>query len=335
MYNPTDYAYIVGRLRALETRLMTPNILERMIDAETADDAFKTLNDLTFLSGCIGEYDVNGFQAVLTAGMQKMLRLLGRMAPNKEVSSFLNLKYDFHNLKVTLKARLTKRGFADVEHALLDMGSLTKERWERFVLEGVLPPLTKGMHDTIDDTYKQYEKTEDPQIVDIIVDKHYLEEMLMLAGRLGSELTVNYLKRLIDMSNLKAFIRCKEVKKEDDYLKSVLLEGGNISFDVFTENFKKSYEDLRMALEQRMYSTGLVLSLDEFIKEGSLLAVEKKMSEYLQEFMRESNRISFGPEPVFYFFWKFENHMQILRTILVGKLNQLPDEEIRKHALTL
>ncbi len=331
----TDYAYIVGRLRAIETRLLTPNLMERMIDASSAEDAFRTLNDLTFISGSIGDYAVSEFQKVLTASIKKMLWLLAKMAPYPEVAKCFWLKYDFHNLKVALKARLVEHGYADIKHALIDLGSFSAEVWEHFVLEGRMPPLTKGMHETIQDASQQYEKTEDPQIVDMIVDRHYLEEMLLLAQKLDSALTISYLKRLIDLTNLKTFIRCKELKKEESYFEAVLLEGGHISFDAFTGSYKKSYEDLRMALEQKMHSIDLIGVLDEFVKEGSLLSAEKKMSELLQKFMEESRRISFGPEPVFAFFWKFENHIQILRTIFIGKLNSLPVEEIQKQVITL
>ena len=44
--------------------------------------------------------------------------------------------------------------------------------------------------------------------------------------------------------------------------------------------------------------------------------------------MKESQRISFGPEPVFAFFYQFENHLQILRTVFIGKLNKLEVNEI-------
>ena len=306
-----------------------------MIEADSADDAFRVLNDLIFVSGNMGDYTASDFQKVLTASTKKMAQLIAKMAPYPEVAKFLWLKYDFHNLKAALKARLTERGYADIEHALVDLGSLPAEKWELFVLEGKIPPLTKGMHDTLEDASKQYEKTKDPQIVDLIVDKHYLEEMLLMAKKLNSPLTVDYLKRLIDLTNLRTFIRCKELKKEEAYFESVLLKGGHISFDVFMESYKKSYEDLKLALEQKMYSKDLIIVLDEFIKEGALLLAEKKMSELLQEFMEESRRISFGPEPVFTFFWRFENHMQILRTILIGKLNSLPAEEIHKYVLSL
>ncbi|MFC1733645.1 V-type ATPase subunit [candidate division KSB1 bacterium] len=333
--NRADYAYIIGRLRALETRLPTSNILERMIEATSSEEAFRVLNDLTFVSGSIGEHVSAEFQTVLTKSIQKMARLIAKMAPNPHVIKFLWLKYDFHNLKVALKARLVGHGYADVNHALVDLGTLSAEDWERFCLEGKIIHLTEDLHGTMDDAKKQYEKTEDPQIVDLIVDKHYLEATLVMAKRFESLLTVGYLERLIDLTNLKSFIRSKELNKDEDYFDVVLLHGGRVPASIFLESFKKGYEEFKQLLERKMYSDEMVLVLDEFLKEKTLLSVEKKISEILQEYMEESKKISFGPEPVFAFFWKFENHMQILRTILVGKFNQLPNEDIHKHVLTL
>jgi len=306
-----------------------------MIEADTANAAFHVLNDLTFVSGSIGEHTVDEFQTVLTKATEKMSRLLAKMSPDPNVLKFLWLKYDFHNLKVTLKARLVGHGYADVEHALVDLGCMRAEDWERFVLEGKIPALTKGMHGAMADATKQYKKTHDPQIVDLIVDKHYIEEMLMMAECFQSPLTVGYLQRLIDLTNLKAFIRCKELKKEDSYLESVLLHGGRVPASMMLESYSKGYDELKTLLEQKMHADELVFVLDEFLKEKTLLAAEKKISELLQNYMDESKKMSFGPEPVFAFFWRFENHMQILRTILVGKRNRLTAEDIHKHVLTL
>lgn len=335
MSNPADYAYIIGRLRALETQFPTFNLVERMIEAKSADDAFRVLNDIPFISGSIGEYSVDEFQKVLTRATQKMIQLLLKMSPSSESIQFLWMKYDFHNLKVALKARLTNRGYADVSHALVDLGSLSAVEWEQFVLEGKTPPLTAGLHETLIDVAREYEKTGDSQIVDQIVDKHFLEELLSIARSFKSPLTVGYLQRLIDLTNLKTFIRSKELKKEVNYFENILLLGGRLNPMVFIDGYKKGYEELKQVLERKMHADDLVLVLEEFLKEKTLLSVEKKMSELLQKYMEESKKISFGPEPVFAFFWRFENHMQILRTILVGKLNQLPTEDIHKNVLTL
>ncbi len=335
MYLPTDYAYIVGRLRALNTRLLTPNLVERMIDASSADDAFRILNDLTFLAGCMGDHTVNEFQVVLSKGVQKMLRLIKRMSPNTEVVDFLNLKFDFHNLKVSLKARLTQRGYADVQHALVDLGSLSEAQWEQFVLDGTIPPITEGMTETIADVTRQFEANGDPQTVDLLVDKHYLEESVKLAEKLDSTLTISYLKRLIDFTNVKTLVRCKELEKSVEYLGSVLLAGGNLDNEVFVESHAKTYEEAKVAIESKLHSDDLVVAMEAFISEGTLILLEKNMSELLEQFMKQADRMSFGPEPVFAFFWRFENHIQILRTILLNKLNKLPAEETRKYLLNI
>ena len=173
-YNKQEYAYIVGRLRALETRLMTPNLVERMVEAKSAQDAYRVLNDITFLSGSMGEPEVEEFQTVLLKGLQKMQRLFAKMAPYPEILNFLWLKYDFHNLKVILKARLTERGYEDVEHALMDMGNRRKDEWDDYIGSGKIEPLTDQMLQTIQDATEHYEKHQDPQMVDLIVDSHYL-----------------------------------------------------------------------------------------------------------------------------------------------------------------
>lgn len=335
MHSKEDYAYIVGRLRALETKFITSNLVERMIEASSPEEAFRVLNDITFLSGSIGDFTAPEFQKVLTEGLKKMARLITKMTPNQKVVKFLWLKYDFHNLKVSLKARLTERGYEDIRHALVDLGTHSAEEWEQFVLEGRVPPLTAGMQDTIKDAVRQYEETNDPQVVDLIVDKHYLEEMLVAAHNFKSTLTVGYLVRLIDLTNLKTFIRCKELDKDKEYFEGVLLRGGRVSHSVLLDSYQKGYDELMQVLERKMHSEELVLTLEEFKKEGTLLSAEKRITELLQIFMDESKKMPFGPEPVFTFFWKFENHMQVLRTILVGKLNSLPKEDIHKHVLSL
>lgn len=335
IYKNQDYAYIVGRLRALETRLMNANLVERMIDAPTAQDAFRVLNDVPLISGSIGEYTVDDFQKVLSGGLKKMAELFRSMAPNPEVMNYLWLKYDFHNLKVVLKARLTGRGYADVEHALIDMGNRSKSEWETYLLTGKIKPLTDGMNSTIQDATIHYNNNEDAQSVDLIVDRHFVEEMLLVSQKIGSTLLIKYLKRLIDFNNLRTFIRCEILKKDKKQVNQFLVNGGNISVSVFLSSFEKGHEGLLQVLSRKIASDDLVYVLNAYSNEKTLLTTEKKIAELQQNFMDESKKMSFGTESVFAFFWKFENHLHVIRAILVGKLNGLPLEDIKKHVLSI
>jgi len=346
LYKKQEYAYIVGRLRALETRLISPNLVERMVDASTPQDAFRVLNDITYLSGSIGEYAVNDFQKVLSLGLQKMVRLLSKIAPYPEVVDSLLMKYDFHNLKVVLKARLTGRGYSDVEHALIDLGNYSKEEWENYLLTDEIGMLTDTLQKTVDEATEYYNKTSDSLGVDLIVDKAFNKENYVFLQSLDSDLILGFGKRSVDFQNIKTFLRCEILKKDQSYLDNMLSDGGVLPTSLFSSAYKDGVSALRDALsggydifnqtlEERNYCDQLVLLLDDFAKEKNFSSIEKRIAGILGDYISESQMIALGPEPLFAFFWKFENHIQIIRSIFIGKLNGLPSDEIRKYLFSL
>ncbi len=334
-YKNEEYAYTIGRIRVLETRLMNSNLIERMIDAPTPQDAFRVLNDISYLSGVIGEYTVNDFQIVLLKGFQSMARLLTRMAPYPEVIDNLWLKYDFHNLKVVLKARLTDRSYADVEHALIDMGSRSKSDWEEYLLTGKIESITEYMSEFVQTATLHFEKNNDIQSVDTILDKCFIEEMQNFAKSLNSQLITDYYKRLIDFNNIRTFIRSEILKTDKESVSQMFIEGGILPVSILISSYEKGYADLLQTLSQKVGFDDFAASIESFSKENTLLSIEKKIAELQTSFMDESKKMPFGPEPVFAFFWRFENSLQIIRAILVGKLNGLPTEDIKKHVLSI
>lgn len=335
MQDNSRYAYIVGRLRALETKMMNQSLLERLLDANGADEAFRVLNDLPLVMGSIGEYEVSNFNKVLVGSLREMKDLFIQMSPYPEHLNFLWYRYDFHNLKVILKAKLTERGYADVSHALIDLGTVNIGDWEKYLLEDKKIELTKDLVNVIDKITSFYEKTSDPQVIDMMIDQYLLDEQRKIAEETGSSMIFNYLRRIIDFSNLKAFIRVNELDRNLAYLETMLLSGGNVDLSVFTSSFERGYDELRQLLEKQMHGDDLAISLEEFIEKKNMLMAEKNYHDLQQKFMQTSRSVSFGPEPVFAFFWRFENQLNIIRSVLIGKLNKLPTEDISKYVLAL
>lgn len=335
MPDNSNYAYIVGRLRALETKMINQTLLERLLDAKDADEAFRVINDMPLIMGSMGEYGPDSFNKVLVDALHKMKDLFIQMAPYPLHLNFLWYKYDFHNLKVILKAELTEKGYSDVSHALIDLGNISSENWEKYLLEGKKIELTEDLLSVIGKVKALYEKTYDPQVIDMVIDQHLLDEQKKIAGEMGSKMISDYLSRIIDFSNLKAFIRVKELNRNLAYLETMLLSGGNIDLSVFTSAFERGYDELKTLLDKQLHGDDLAASLEEFIQNRNMSVAEKKYHDLQQKFMRESRRISFGPEPVFAFFWRFENHLNIIRSVLIGKLNKLPTEDISKYVLAL
>lgn len=298
------------------------------MDAKSADEAFRVLNDHPLISDHIDDLKVGDYQKVLSLALKSIQKIIHEMAPHKEVMNFLWYKYDFHNLKIVLKARLTEHGYADIQHALIDAGLYGLENWEKALFEGKSLDLISGTAFAIKEATELYEKSKNPQIIDLIIDQYYLNELNRLAQEMDSSLVITYVSRLIDITNARTFIRCKELKEDRSHLEKFLIKGGSVYPDLFVSAYDKGYDELRIILEKRPHMSDLAETLDIIKKEKSLLSLETKILENIQNFMKESQRESFGPEPVFAFFYKFENHLQILRTVLIGKLNKLEVKDI-------
>ena len=334
MYDNSKYAYIVGRLRALDTKMLNASVQERLMDAPGASEAFRVLNDLPLVTGNLDDCEVQDFAKVLSESLVSLKELLTQMAPYPEVLDFLWYKYDFHNLKVCLKAKVTGHGYEDISHALTDLGTIDMSVWEAFVLEDGSVPI-KDIDKKVAFIKEQYERDGDPQIINSVIDQYFLEVLRGQAERIGSPMITDYLKRMIDFSNLRAFVRTLELKKDQAFLEKFLLEGGSVKPSLFLEAFEKGLDELRAVLEKKLGGEALHSALEKFTEDKTLMATERQIYKLQQEFMSKSNVVSFGPEPVFAFYWKFENHMMILRAILVGKLNGLSNDMISKHVLAL
>ncbi len=335
MYDNSKYAYIVGRLRALDTKMMNQNLLERLVDAQDAQQAFRVLNDMPLVMGNMGDFDAQNFHKVLNGAIKEMQTLMMQMAPYPELLNFLWYKYDFYNLKLALKVKLTERGYQDIEYAFIDLGTVSLEEWSKYLLEDKMVKLTGDLPKVIDKARVAYEKSGETQVVDQIIDNYYLEMKGRIARQMGSALISRYLKRLVDFTNLKSFIRCMELKKGKEFLSSVLLSGGHVAVDTYLNSFERGYEDLKQALEKVMHADDLVKAIDRFIEKKTIFFLEKKIHDLQKEFMADSVKVTFGPEPVIAFFNRFENHMLIIRTVMVGKLNKLPSSDIAQHVLAL
>ncbi len=101
----TAFAQSVSWIRVLETKLLNDNELERMVLAKDARDAYKILNETDY-STHIGDIEsVESFQEVINAGLKDTKELIARIVPYNWVFNILWLRYDFHNMKVLLKAK--------------------------------------------------------------------------------------------------------------------------------------------------------------------------------------------------------------------------------------
>ncbi|MBA4336328.1 hypothetical protein C0416_00955 [bacterium] len=331
----TQFAQSVAWLRALESKLLNENELERMVLAKDARDAYKILNETDY-STHTGDIDnVESFQDVINSGLQDTKTLINKIAPQKWAFNILWYRYDFHNMKVLLKAKYSGKSYEDISGILFTFGAVPVLALKKYAMDG--ENVSFGLSES-DELYlkesiklaeKDYLKSEDPQMIDIVLDKRFCKIINTLATKTRNEFLIKFTKKYIDLKNIELFMRLKIQNREEDLFEKGFADRGYIEKNRFVEAFKKDISDFVESMRFTDYGTIVREAVKGYEEERSFVKLDKLSYDHLTDYMQQAKRVALGPEPVFAYFWAKKNNALIIRSIMVAKLNGIEPEKIR------
>ena len=330
----TRYTYAVGRIKALEARLISPGDMERLLDEETplrSGESLRALGEFPDYSESIAAADVaqasrlQVLENVLEEQLRLAYNLLSQLSLGSNVIKILRLRYDFHNLKTLLKARL----LGLEPEGLSRVGFLSPEQMNRVLdektFEGDVDPF---VGETILLASGRVTEGVALDTIEAIVDGCYYET---LARVLGVNLFLKeYARKTIDLINLRTFWRLQVMGWTEEKLAESLLPGGSIEEAFFTANFGTPMADMAPKVRDDSYRRLLKDALHAFQAKNDLSVLDKLMDDYLIEFLRKAKSYCFGLEPLVGYIAAKENEVTRLRTILYGKERSLPMETVRE-----
>ncbi len=337
-----DFTYSVARVRALETLLLSQNEVDRMMHAKNAQEAFQILDELDYADNRAEIDDPREFQRVLNEGLEDIKELLDKITVGDETMNILWHKYDFHNIKTLIKARLSEKSLDDVKELLSPLGAISVESLVSFILDnkhntsfGIREETEILIRENIFTVYKLFEKTKNPQIIDIGMDKTLAQIISEIARESENEFLIDYMEKFVDLYNIKLFFRLKAADKKPEDFDEAFIDYGTIYLSKFQKAFKQGLADLPETLKTTSYIKIIETGLKHYLEEKTFIYLEKEIENYLTEVIRGARLISSGPEPLIAYFLAKENNALIIRMILIHKLNQIDVEEIRKRLRTL
>jgi V/A-type H+-transporting ATPase subunit C len=275
----------------------------------------------------IGEYLAGArlardIDAGLTAFLRQVYDTLAEaLPPGSLVIEFFTCRYDFHNLKALLKARLDGK---EPRGLLEGLGTVGPET------------LRNGMEDPAALPSPYREVVEEaagkttPQDLDTLVEKHYLAYRLYLAEREGSPFIVDFARASIDLANLKLVIRSRLLSKEREFLEEMIVRGGFIQASDLIDLYTDPPEIMAKRLEANRYYSRLLEISESADHVVRLTDFDRKSDDMLMEMVRGMKRVSVGVEPVFAYLRARENEVLMVRMILIAKLHNIPPDAIDK-----
>lgn len=171
-----------------------------------------------------------------------------------------------------------------------------------------------------------------------LVDVNSLKDVCHICECFVSEFLGDYLKYVIDMHNIKTFLRLYLLKEPIGKLEGSLTYEGFVKISEILRLYPQDLTALLNHLEYVHqdnrtidYAYYLRESIQKAAKENSFVGLEKSINDFLMQALKPAKYITFGPEPILAYYFARVNEIKLIRMIILAKLNELPDDLIKER----
>lgn len=325
----SKYGSAVGRVMVREGTLLTRQEIERMLYPDY-EEALGVAFDTAYGPYIEGAHVAADIESGLEDFLVDQYAFLDDACKGTLVARFMQMKYDFHNLRV-----LVKKFYIDghlEERLFTKLGSISVESLDEAV-QGVGSPSVPGYAQrAVDLTRAAARKGEpDSQVFDSIIDKAFLEERLLIAKREGSRPLERYCRAAIDVANMLVLLRGLKLGKDISYYNVALVEGGAFSVGELRLLAGRPFAEVRSRLLNSRYGMLIADALGDEDEGVKLTSLDRETDDYLMEKVAGFSNVSVGPERIVRYMTMRENEVAMLRIIFVGKLNGLPSSALESR----
>lgn len=317
--NKQDYLCLSAMLRAREAKMLTGEKAERMLSAQSFEEAAKLLCDCGYED--MSAMSAKEIEQALSRRQAEMLSELGRLVPDKTVVDVFRVTYDYHNAKTVIKTGDTRTDL------LSPCGRVKPQTVVECISADSFSALPKELAKAAASAKSILARTANPQLADFELDRACYKEMLDMAKETGSGFIVGYVKLVIDSINLRSAVRTVRMRKDADFLFAALIPGGNVDIDRVCA--ASTSEEALSALYANTILEKAAACGAQATAGGRMTDFEKACDNALTEYLKKAKLVAFGEEAVTAFIAAQETEITAVRMILTGRLAGIAPETIQ------
>lgn len=310
-------------LRAREPKLLNADRAGRMLDAASFEEAAKLLTDCGYAD--LSQANAKEIEAALTQRRNRILDELEQLTPDKAIVDVFRIKYDIHNAKVLLKSEAMG---VDPAPLYSRSGRIAPEKLQEAYQEERWSALPEAFGKALPEARNILARTANPQLSDFVLDRAMFEEMLAAAKTVDNPFLTGYVRLQIDSTNLKSLVRTARMRKDADFLREVLLPGGNVDVDRLAA--AGDGEGIAALFAHSPLEQAAALG-SEALAGGSMTTFERACENAVNGYLRSAKLVSYGPEAPVAYLAAVESEITAVRMILTGRLSGVAPETIRER----
>lgn len=320
------FAQSIARIRYKELSLISRTKIENLVETKDFNECLRLLQDTVY-----GDYVSNlstSYEEGFKHALEDLYREMKEMIPVKEVVDFLEARYDGHNIKSLIKGKLSN---LDTDAMLINAGTIPLDSLRIMIKDGNFESLPDELKVSTQKALEDYKNLPDPQSIDITMDKGIYKYMLSIAQKSDMQYLVDTVKLMIDVINIKSFLRIKRQDRGIDLMAKVYIEDGTLDKDLFISSMNEPIENFSNKLLLTDHMKWVKEGIDEYLKNDDIGSIEKFGDNYIIDYIKKAKYVSFGPQPIVAYIIARENEIKVLRIILTGKKNKVNPNIIRER----
>ena len=239
-----NYTYSLGRVKELEKGLLSDTHLDRLVES---DDPFPFCAASGFFKSADEHKERDPIAEIFRRERAQNRALLHELIVDSPLEDVFLLPYDFHNIKLLLKGKLS--GNQAIKEWPLEEGKYSKHTLVDAIYDELPSDLPVVLVDDIREISEAFQSTRQFALIDHRLDRRLRAMQLEIARNAHSTFLVHYLQRLADIHNITTLIRRKTHELGRDELSDALLDTGTLAISFFEKVYDTGWESIATAFK--------------------------------------------------------------------------------------
>lgn len=319
------YAYASGKIRVLESHLLSKTKLYRIIDAATINDSWRELNDTPYAE--IGQEKPKDWNIFHQHFVSNIAFIRSLSSDNREIINLLWFENDFRNIGLALKQKLLQN-ISDEQKTWFYPSTIKPEAIAEVIAgkrsKAVLPESLMRSYDKVKDITTALN-------LSAMLDYYYYSYAKTICEKSTCSVWSQFWKVKVDLINMLSFFRIKTISPQKDFLKFFFLAGGTIEPSFYLKYI--ALEPQRFFYDKVFvpYRSFLYSALSSYEKTGLLNEWEKASDNFLLNFFKIYRYIPYGFELVLGYYWALFFEAKNLQMIFTMKYSRFHAQEIKNN----
>lgn len=326
-----DFVFSNARIKAKEKNLLSNSQMNRLIDSQSVEEAFKML--IEFGLGAGATYECADFDRLFSNEEEALADLLKELSTDGSGLEAFLIKNDFHNLKAIFK--LNELNMINAKSDLSEESSLAPEG--KILISDIKDAFVLNDFRSLSESFQNVVKNLNilkesgkltPHKIDVEVDKAMFFEIVKVLKKARRAELLKYFVCSIDIANISSFIRSKKLDLPLSFFEDGFIEGGKLDFKFFEPLYEQSFDIVKEKMKYTEYGSLVAQALEN----QNLTKFEVECDNMLLDIFKKNKNDMFSAAPIAGYYLGKMTELRAIKLVVAALKNGV-DSQIMKQRM--